>query len=196
MTHRFDIDRHGGKPPVETHPPPEASLVEPKWDWDRLSRACARSPLPWIYKGALTAEDARAAINAGASAIYVSNFGGRQLDCVPASLDQLPEVVEATDGTVPVLFDGGVRRATDVVKALALGADAVRLARMMAMGLAADGEGGVLRALQLLQAELVTTIALLGRDTIAKLDRSVLQPAKSSHSISLSIREIVGHRGP
>jgi 4-hydroxymandelate oxidase len=150
------------------------------WGWERVARVCARSPVPWLVKGVLTAEDARAAVAAGASAVYVSNIGGRQLDCVPATLDQLPEVVEAVAGAVPVLVDGGVRRATDVIKALALGADAVGLGRLLALALAADGEEGVVRALQLVQAELVTSLALLGCGSLAELDRSVLQPARGA----------------
>src|SRR5262249_39125270 len=138
-----------------------------------------------------TSKDARAALAAGAAAVYVSNFGGRQLDSAPATLDQLGGIVDTVAGEAPVLVDGGFRRATDVVKALALGADAVGLGRMMAMALAADGENGVVRALQLLQAEMVTTMTLLGCDTVAKLDRSVLQSARPVVG-TLSGREIIG----
>src|SRR5262249_45587864 len=133
--------------------------------------------LPFIVKGVLTAEDARAAIDVGAQAIIVSNHGGRQLDSAPATLDQLPEVAAEIDGRVPIALDSGVRTGGDVVKALALGADVVVIGRLTAFGLAADGEDGVYRMLELLQAELVTTMALVGRETIADIDRSLLQSA-------------------
>src|SRR5262249_27751229 len=163
MAHRAELGSGGGSS-ADTAPPRDTPSIAP-WDWRRLAAVRDRSALPWIYKGVLTGEDARSAIQAGVSAVYVSNIGGRQLDSAPATLDQLPEIVDAVAGAVPVLVDGGIRRAPDVVKALALGADAVGMGRLMAMALAAAGEQGVVRALQLLQAELVTTLTLLGRDS-------------------------------
>jgi isopentenyl diphosphate isomerase/L-lactate dehydrogenase-like FMN-dependent dehydrogenase len=118
--------------------------------------------LPVVVKGILTAEDAKLACEHGAAAVVVSNHGGRQLDGVPASIDALPEVVEAVDGRAEVLLDGGVRRGTDVLKALALGARAVLIGRAMLWGLAADGEAGVSRVLELLRAEIELGLALLG----------------------------------
>ncbi len=118
--------------------------------------------LPVVVKGILTAEDARLACEHGAAAVVVSNHGGRQLDGVSSSLDVLEEVVDAIDGRAEVLLDGGVRRGTDVLKALALGARAVLIGRAMVWGLAAAGEEGVMDVLRLLQREVELGLALLG----------------------------------
>jgi len=118
--------------------------------------------LPVVVKGILTAEDARLACEHGAAAVVVSNHGGRQLDGVPASIEALAEVVDAVDGRAEVLLDGGVRRGTDVLKALALGARAVLIGRAMLWALAVDGEAGVRHVLELLRAELELGLALLG----------------------------------
>ena len=130
---------------------------------------------PLIIKGVLTAEDARRAIDEGASAVVVSNHGGRQLDSVPASLQVLPEVVAAVNGQIEVLMDGGVRRGSDVVKAICLGARAVLVGRAYAYGLAAGGPAGVARALEMLRTEIERTLKLLGCPSIAALDRSYIQ---------------------
>jgi L-lactate dehydrogenase (cytochrome) len=127
---------------------------------------------PIIIKGVLTGEDARRAIDEGASAIVVSNHGGRQLDCVPASLQVLPEIVAAVNGQIEVLMDGGVRRGTDVVKAICLGARAVLIGRAYAYGLAAGGPAGVARAIEILRGEIERTLKLLGCPSISALDRS------------------------
>jgi isopentenyl diphosphate isomerase/L-lactate dehydrogenase-like FMN-dependent dehydrogenase len=145
------------------------------WSWDELAEAMTRTSLPWIAKGILTAEDATAAVRAGASAVLVSNHGGRQLDGAPAALDQLPEVVEAIGGRAQVALDSGVRRGSDVVKALALGADVVILGRLIAYGLAADGEAGVRRVLRLLRAEIETVLTLLGRGGVPDLGPEALR---------------------
>jgi isopentenyl diphosphate isomerase/L-lactate dehydrogenase-like FMN-dependent dehydrogenase len=118
--------------------------------------------LPVVVKGLITAEDARLACEHGAAAVVVSNHGGRQLDGVQATVDALEEVVEAVEGRIEVLLDGGVRRGTDVLKALALGARAVLIGRAMVWGLAADGEAGVAHVLQLLRDEIQLGLALLG----------------------------------
>jgi 4-hydroxymandelate oxidase len=107
----------------------------------------------------------------------VSNHGGRQLDAAIASLDALPEIVQAVDGRVPVLVDGGVRRGTDVLKALALGADAVLVGRPIAWGLAAEGEEGVASVLGILRAEVVNAMALAGCRTVAEIERDLVAPA-------------------
>jgi isopentenyl diphosphate isomerase/L-lactate dehydrogenase-like FMN-dependent dehydrogenase len=151
----------------------------PTWTWEGLAKTAARADLPFIAKGILTAADALAALEAGASAIYVSNHGGRQLDGAPASLTQLPEVVGAVARRVPILFDSGVRRGTDVLKALALGADVVILGRVVAYGLAAGGADGVTATLELLRDEIRTSLTLLGRTTPAELTAADLQPAEA-----------------
>jgi L-lactate dehydrogenase (cytochrome) len=127
---------------------------------------------PMIIKGVLTGDDARRAIDGGAAAVVVSNHGGRQLDGVSASLRALPEVVTAVNGQAEVLMDGGIRRGTDIIKAICLGARAVLVGRAYAYGLAAAGEAGVLRALEILRADMERTLKLLGCSSIAHLDRS------------------------
>lgn len=141
----------------------------PAWDWQRLAEATATHGMPWIAKGVLTAEAAQAALRAGASAILVSNHGGRQVDPAPASLEALPEVVAAVAGRVPVLLDSGVRTGADVFCALALGADAVVIGRLAAYGLAAGGEAGVRRTIELLTEELRTLMILAGTPDIASI---------------------------
>lgn len=149
-----------------------AALAESAVTWAdfRWIREHWRGPV--LVKGVLTADDARRAIDHGAAAISVSNHGGRQLDCVPAALRALPEVVRAVNGQVEVLMDGGIRRGTDIVKAICLGARAVLCGRAYAYGLAAAGEAGVVRALEILRTDLERTLRLLGCPSVAALDRS------------------------
>jgi isopentenyl diphosphate isomerase/L-lactate dehydrogenase-like FMN-dependent dehydrogenase len=137
-------------------------LIDPSIDWDFLGDLCARTPVPIVVKGILTGEDAALACEHGAAAIVVSNHGGRQLDGVLASLEALPEVVEAVAGRAEVYVDGAIRRGTDVVTALALGADATLVGRPVLHGLALDGERGVRRVLEILRAEVENALALLG----------------------------------
>jgi isopentenyl diphosphate isomerase/L-lactate dehydrogenase-like FMN-dependent dehydrogenase len=127
---------------------------------------------PIIVKGVLTGDDARCAIDEGVTAISVSNHGGRQLDGVPAALRALPEIVAAVNGQVDVLMDGGIRRGTDIVKAICLGARAVLCGRAYAYGLAAAGEAGVARAIVILRTDLERTLRLLGCASIAAPDHS------------------------
>ena len=148
--------------------------VIPDWTWDQLAQATRRHGLPWIAKGILTPESAVAAVNAGASAILVSNHGGRQVDPAPASLDALPDVAQAVGGQVPLLLDSGVRTGADVFLALALGASAVVIGRLAAYGLAAAGEYGVKRTIELLTAELRTLMILAGVPDIASLTADVV----------------------
>jgi isopentenyl diphosphate isomerase/L-lactate dehydrogenase-like FMN-dependent dehydrogenase len=131
-----------------------------------------------VVKGILTAADAALAVEHEVDGIVVSNHGGRQLDPSPASLDVLPEVVEAVGGRVPVLMDGGVRRGTDVVKAIALGAAAVLVGRPAVWGLAAEGEDGVADVLGILRAEVENTMALTGCRTVADIGPDLVTPAR------------------
>ena len=128
--------------------------------------------LPVVVKGLLTAEDARLACEHGAAAVVVSNHGGRQLDGVQASIDALEEVADAVDGRIEVLLDGGIRRGTDVLKALGLGARAVLIGRAMVWALAVDGEAGVAHVLRLLRDEIQLGLALLGCCSPADVSRS------------------------
>jgi L-lactate dehydrogenase (cytochrome) len=140
------------------------------WDDVRWMRDAWQGP--FILKGVQTADDARRAIDAGADAIVVSNHGGRQLDGVPATIDALPAVAAAVDDRVDVLMDGGIRRGSDIVKALCMGAKAVLIGRAYAYGLAAAGGPGVARAIEILGADLVRTLRLLGCPSVRELDRS------------------------
>lgn len=147
------------------------------WDWDALDQVRSSTVLPVVLKGILTAEDARRAVEHGASAIVVSNHGGRQLDGSVAALDALPEVVEAVGGRTEVLMDGGVRRGSDVLTALALGARAVLIGRAAAWGLAAGGQAGVERVFQLIRDELSTSMAIMGTPSLREVRREHLAPA-------------------
>jgi isopentenyl diphosphate isomerase/L-lactate dehydrogenase-like FMN-dependent dehydrogenase len=138
------------------------SLFSASVSWRDLERFREASELPLVLKGIVTAEDARLACEHGADALVVSNHGGRQLDGVSATLDALPEVVEAVAGRIEVLLDGGIRRGTDVVKALALGARACLAGRAPLWGLTVDGEDGALRVLELLRDEISLALSLLG----------------------------------
>src|SRR5579863_4735568 len=142
------------------------------WADLRWIRDCWRGRI--VVKGVLTGDDARRAVDGGAAAVSVSNHGGRQLDGVPASLRSLPEVVAAVNGQAEVWMDGGVRRGSDIVKALCLGARAVLCGRAYAYGLAAAGEAGVARAIEILHDDLERTLRLLGCPSIAALDRSYI----------------------
>ena len=125
----------------------------------------------------LTGDDARRAADAGANAVIVSNHGGRQLDGVAASLRALPEVVAAAGGHVEVLMDGGIRRGSDIVKAICLGAKAVLVGRAYAYGLGAAGQAGVARAIEILRADIARTLALLGVGSISALNDTLVEQA-------------------
>src|SRR6267142_286662 len=182
----------GGKPPLPNvvipgeGPMPlvdvNAALASSTVTWQDLRwiRELWRGPM--VIKGVLTGDDARRAIDEGAAAVVVSNHGGRQLDCVPASLRALPEVVAAVNGQIEVLMDGGIRRGSDIVKAICLGARAVLCGRAYAYGLAAAGEAGVTRALEILRVDLERTLKLLGCPSVAALDRTYINVSSSWQS--------------
>lgn len=157
VTHRVAALGEGGVTPVEAF-----AAMSPSVTWKDVEALASASELPVVVKGLVTAEDARLACEHGADALVVSNHGGRQLDGVGATLDALPEVVEAVEGRIEVYVDGGVRRGADVVKALALGARATLIGRPVLWGLAVGGEAGVRRVLELLRAEIELALALLG----------------------------------
>jgi L-lactate dehydrogenase (cytochrome) len=144
-----------------------AAVTWRDFDWIRRSW-----PGPIIVKGVLTADDTRRAMDKGAAAVVVSNHGGRQLDSVSATLRALPEVVAAANGRIEVLMDGGIRRGSDIVKAICLGARAVLIGRAYAYGLGAAGGPGVTRAIEILRADVIRTLKLLGCPAIGALDRS------------------------
>jgi 4-hydroxymandelate oxidase len=169
-----------GRPDAAAWPPESSfmeyvhSLIDPSLTWDAIAWLRSLTPLPIVIKGILAPDDAAQAVAAGASGVIVSNHGGRQLDGAMASIDALPAITDRIDGRIPVLLDGGVRRGTDIVKALALGASAVLIGRPYLWGLAADGEAGVRRVLELLQSELELALALVGCPDVAHMNRSFL----------------------
>lgn len=149
-----------------------AALEQSMVSWDDLPWIREAWQGPIVVKGIHIGDDAKRAADAGVEAIVVSNHGGRQLDTVAATLRVLPEIVAAAEGRVEVLMDGGIRSGSDVVKALCLGARAVLIGRAYAYGLAAAGQAGVDRAIEILRTDIVRTLRLLGIDATAKLDRS------------------------
>jgi isopentenyl diphosphate isomerase/L-lactate dehydrogenase-like FMN-dependent dehydrogenase len=170
--------RNGFTPPVGV----SGDLVfDPALTWDDLAWIRRAAPgLPVLAKGIMTGADARVAVEHGIDGIVVSNHGGRQLDRMPSALEVLPEVVEAVAGRVPVLMDGGIRRGTDVLTALALGAAAVMVARPVAWGLAVAGADGVADVLRILREELVTAMKVCGTRTVADITADLVRPAASA----------------
>jgi len=146
--------------------------------WDQVKRFKDTHDIPLILKGIATAEDAAIACDHGVDGVYVSNHGGRQLDHGLGSLEVLPEVVRAVSGRAVVMVDGGFLRGTDVVKAIALGAQCVGLGRLQCMGLAAAGQAGLERALEILEEEIKICLGLLGVTSYSQLDASYLREAR------------------
>jgi L-lactate dehydrogenase (cytochrome) len=183
----LDYLRDGGMPKLENIIVPGQGPLPLVDVATALSRAVVTwEDLPWmrevwsgpiVVKGVLTGDDARRAVDCGAAAVIVSNHGGRQLDSTPAAIRALPEVVEAVGSQVDVLMDGGIRRGSDIVKALCLGARAVLIGRAYAYGLAAAGENGVAHALGILKEDLERTLKLLGCSSVSKLNPSFIGAA-------------------
>ena len=172
-----DIPRHD---PAQTPQAPAAALygqIDPDLRWSDIERFAASSELPVLVKGILTAEDAELAVAHGAAGVVVSNHGGRQLDTVLSGADALSPIVDAVAGRIDVLVDGGIRRGTDVVKALALGASAVLIGRPVTWGLAVAGERGAQHVLETLLGEFVNALALVGCPRAADLDSGFVAPA-------------------
>jgi 4-hydroxymandelate oxidase len=153
-----------------------SALVDPMLDWSDIEQIAADSPLPVLVKGILRPQDAQLAAEHGARGVVVSNHGGRQLDTVLAGADALGPIVDAVGDRLDVLVDGGIRRGTDVLKALALGARAVLVGRPLLWGLAVDGAAGAQRVLEILLAEFDTAQALAGAPRTTDLDRTFVGP--------------------
>jgi isopentenyl diphosphate isomerase/L-lactate dehydrogenase-like FMN-dependent dehydrogenase len=147
---------------------------DPTLSWKDIDWLCARSKIPVLLKGVMHPGDARLAIDHGAAGVIVSNHGARQLDTVPATIDALPAIVEAVDGKIEVLIDGGIRRGTDVFKALALGAKAVAVGRPIIWGLAVDGQAGAKRILDLLRKDFELTMKLCGCTSIQEITKDLI----------------------
>jgi 4-hydroxymandelate oxidase len=151
-----------------------SAVLDPTLTWKEIDWIRSFARVPVVLKGVLSPFDAEKAVSAGASGLVVSNHGARNLDTLPATIDALPRVVDAVQGRIPLLLDGGVRRGTDVLKALALGASAVLIGRPYLYGLAAQGADGVATVVTMLRRELEMAMALTGRRTLKDIDRSVL----------------------
>lgn len=153
-------------------------LIDPTFTWGDLEALAAQVRVPIIVKGLVRADDAVHALEHGAAGIVVSNHGGRQLDTAPAPIEVLERIATAIDRRLEIYIDGGVRRGTDVLKALALGARAVLIGRPVLWGLACGGEAGVVRVLEILRNELDVAMALSGCRTLAEIDRELIQPGR------------------
>jgi L-lactate dehydrogenase (cytochrome)/(S)-mandelate dehydrogenase len=156
-----------------------ATLFDPSANWARVAEIRKRWDGPFVVKGVLHPEDARAAVRAGAEAVVVSNHGGRQLDTVPAACAALPDIVAAVQGEAEVILDGGVRRGTDILKALALGARACMIGRPHLWGLAAGGAEGVRRTIDILAAELDEAMTLAGVCDVAGVTMDLVRARKA-----------------
>jgi isopentenyl diphosphate isomerase/L-lactate dehydrogenase-like FMN-dependent dehydrogenase len=147
---------------------------DPALSWKDIDWLCARSKIPVLLKGVMHPGDARLAIEHGAAGVIVSNHGARQLDTVPATIDVLPAIAEAVDGKIEVLVDGGIRRGTDVFKAIALGAKAVAVGRPIIWGLAVDGQAGAKRILDLLRKDFELTMKLCGCTSLKEITKDLI----------------------
>lgn len=154
------------------YPPP---LRFPTPTWDTLQQLHQAADMPVIVKGVLTAEDTEKALKYGLSGVIVSNHGARQLDQVGGTIEALPECVQAANGKIPVLLDGGIRRGTDILKALAIGASAVGIGRPYLWGMGAFGNRGVTRVVELLRAELATDMGMAGLSGVSQIDKSFVR---------------------
>src|SRR5215217_6136056 len=162
-------------PLAGAEPGPVRSIAfSPQLSWEHVDWLRKVTALPIVLKGVVHPADARLAVHRGVDALLVSNHGGRQLDTVPAAIDLLPAIADAVGGSVPLLLDGGIRRGTDVVKAIALGATAVAIGRPAVWGLAVAGEAGVAQVLEMLRAELGRALALCGCSSPRGLSRDLV----------------------
>ena len=155
--------------------------------WDTVGRLREMAGLPFMIKGIMSPLDAATAVEHGVNAVWISNHGGRQLDQTVGTLDVLPRIVDAVAGRAPIIFDGGILRGTDVLKALALGADAVAIGKLQGWGMAAGGVEGLVRTLELLEAETRMAMALLGVTRVDQIDASYVEksdPVMLPHEMS------------
>lgn len=180
-------------------PPSRRNAPSRSWQaaltWDTMEQIRELAGLPFMVKGIQTAEDAEIAVTRGVDVLWVSNHGGRQIDHGQGSLDVLPEVVQAANGKAKIIVDGGIQRGSDILKAVALGADAVALGRMQGWGLAAGGQAGLVRMLEILEDEMVSAMALAGLPSLAHLTpKSVCkaEPVTVPHEMSAWVNMPVG----
>jgi len=162
------------EPRVAAGSPLNTLITEGSLDWEDLAWIRAASPLPMLIKGVVRADDAKRAMDEGVDGIWVSNHGGRQLDTAIASARALPEIAEVVAGRIPLIVDGGVRRGTDILKGIALGATAVAVGRPQLWGLTVGGEDGVRRVLEILKDEFSLAMGLAGCRNIGEIDASLI----------------------
>ena len=160
------------------NPQPPDMNYQTRLTWDDVAWLQETLSLPVGLKGILTAEDARLAVEAGVKIIWVSNHGGRQLDSTQATIDVLPEIVEAVEGKAEIIVDGGFSRGTDIIKALALGANVVAMGRNILWGLVVDGAVGVNRTLEIVREELASSLALCGQTNVRDLTPDMVRRAE------------------
>jgi glycolate oxidase len=182
------------RPMLTRYQPPTRrinTVPERRWQagltWDTMDRIRDMAGLPFMLKGVQTAEDAEIAVQHGVDYIWVSNHGGRQIDHGLGSLDTLPEIADAVKGRAKIIIDGGVQRGGDILKALALGADVVALGRLQGWGLAAGGQTGLVRMLEILEDELISAMGLIGLTSMDKLTRKYVtaaEPVTDAHEMS------------
>jgi isopentenyl diphosphate isomerase/L-lactate dehydrogenase-like FMN-dependent dehydrogenase len=173
LRNAFVVTRGAHAP--ETQPVDERGIIIPSpFDWDGLAWLRSVCRVPLLVKGILRADDALRAVDAGCDGVWVSNHGGRQLDTAVASIDALPDIADAVGDRALIVLDGGVRRGTDVLKALALGADLVAIGRPIIWGLGADGAAGVQRVIDILRNELRRDMALTGCRSVSEITRDLI----------------------
>ena len=175
LVNRFSSGKAVDRPALAGTDAARRAEFQAATDWRTLERLRTATRLPIVLKGVMDAEDARLALEAGVDGIYVSNHGGRQLDHAPSALEGLEEIADAVGGRTEILFDGGIVRGTDILKALCLGANSVGLGKMQALALAAGGQAAVERLLHLLGVEMRNALALMGQTVVTGLDRSCLR---------------------
>ena len=175
---RVNLESLGHTQASATHRPPEgqiySAVLDPRLTWKDVDWLRSFAKVPVLLKGIMDPDDAHRAVASGVAGIFVSNHGARNLDTGPATITALPRVADAVAGRIPIIMDGGIRRGTDVLKALALGATAVGIGRPYLYGLAVDGSAGVSRVVDILKTELEMAMALTGRTTVKAVDRKVL----------------------
>jgi isopentenyl diphosphate isomerase/L-lactate dehydrogenase-like FMN-dependent dehydrogenase len=174
-------------PPSQRGRTQESRRYQAALTWDSMDRIKELAGLPFMLKGVQTAEDAELAVQHGVDYIWVSNHGGRQIDHGQGSMEVLPEIVQAVNGRARIIIDGGVQRGSDILKAVALGADVVALGRMQGWGLAAGGQAGIVRMLEILEDELICNMALSGLTSLRRIDPSYItraEPVSEAHEMS------------
>lgn len=182
---RMLMDARSAKEEAAIRKAAGSGMINPATTWEDLARLRQMTKMKIILKGIMAPDDAALAVKYGADAIVVSNHGGRQLDCTLSTIEALPDVAAAVKGRLPVIVDGGIRRGSDIFKALCLGADLVLIGRPVLWGLAFNGEAGVTTVLDILEREFSRTMALAGTNKISDINPSYLRFKKDMFAARL-----------